>query len=270
MEFTVGDIPVHFASHGEGVPILVLHGAGVDHREMVGAMEPIFQDIPGYRRIYMDQPGMGRTPAPATVRGSDDVLDVMLGFADGVIGDREFLVIGHSAGGYFAGAIAGRRPGQVAGLALICPLGDSVRDVPAHEVMHAAAGMEDLAGGPEHAEFRDYFVVHTPATLERYEEYVAPAASLADQEALARIGARWQFSSPPEDGPPYREPALIVTGRQDSMVGYAGQADLLPHYPHATFAVLDRAGHALPHEQGDRLGALVADWLRRVGERRPA
>jgi pimeloyl-ACP methyl ester carboxylesterase len=57
-----------------------------------------------------------------------------------------------------------------------------------------------------------------------------------------------------------------VTGRQDSTVGYAAAWDLLEHYPRATFAVLDRAGHALPHEQPELLRALVTEWLARVEE----
>ena len=50
---------------------------------------------------------MGRTPAPETIRSADDVLDVLLAFIDGVIGDQPLLVAGHSAGGYYA---AGDRP----------------------------------------------------------------------------------------------------------------------------------------------------------------
>jgi pimeloyl-ACP methyl ester carboxylesterase len=61
---------------------------------------------------------------------------------------------------------------------------------------------------------------------------------------------------------------LILTGRQDASVGYAGAWRLLEHYPRATFAVLDRAGHGLPHEQVELLGALLGEWLDRVGEHR--
>jgi pimeloyl-ACP methyl ester carboxylesterase len=49
-------------------------------------------------------------------------------------------------------------------------------------------------------------------------------------------------------------------------VGYAGQWDLLKHYPRATFAVLDRAGHALPHEQPGLIKALITEWLDRIRE----
>jgi pimeloyl-ACP methyl ester carboxylesterase len=255
--FKALDVPVHYVEHGDGTPVLVLHGANVDHREMTGALEPVFDGVDGYRRVYPDLPGMGRTPAPGTVNGADDVLDVLLAFVDGVIGDGPFLVAGHSAGAYYARGIAGRRPQRAVGLALICPLGENIREVPAHEVLHASVD------SGEEGTFRDYFVVQTPATLERYRRCVAPSADLADEAALARIGANWLFGTAPEQGP-YRHPALIVTGRQDSMVGYAGAWDLLDRYPRATFAVLDRAGHALPHEQPGPLAALIVEWLDRV------
>jgi pimeloyl-ACP methyl ester carboxylesterase len=40
--------------------------------------------------------------------------------------------------------------------------------------------------------------------------------------------------------------------------------DLVDHYPHASLAVVDDAGHALPHEQPELLRALLAEWLTRV------
>ena len=115
-------IQVHYADHGSGLPVLGLHGGGVDHREIMAALEPLFTDRPGYRRIYPDLPGMGRTPAPETIDSTDAVLELLLGLVDAVIGEEAFLVVGHSSGGYLAQAIASRRPRQAAGLALICPL----------------------------------------------------------------------------------------------------------------------------------------------------
>jgi pimeloyl-ACP methyl ester carboxylesterase len=268
-------IPVHYAEHGSGTPVLALHGGYVDHREIMGALEPLFADRPGYRRVYPDLPGMGRTPAPETIDSTDAVLDLLLGLVDAVIGEEAFLVVGHSSGGYLAGAIANRRPRQAAGLALICPLvgeEDGERERPEHVVLHAADDL-DLDGtlGPElAAEFRDYLVVQTPETLRRFQETVAPGVRLADHAALERMSARWRLRTAPEQGPAYANPTLIVAGRQDATVGYAGSWRLLGHYPRATFAVLDRAGHGLPHEQAGLLTALLAEWLERVGEHRAA
>jgi len=261
VEYVARDVPVHYVEHGEGAPVVALHGAGVDHREVMACLDPVFDALTGYRRIYLDLPGMGRTAAPETIRSADDVLDVLLAFIDGVVGDQPLLVAGHSAGGYYAQAIAGRRPEQAVGLALLCPLLAGIHDVPAHEVIVSSGDIGD-------DEFRDYFTVQTAETLDRYERYVQPAGQLADQSALARIGEQWELSVRPQEKAPYRRPTLVVTGRQDSALGYSRAWELLEHYPRATFAVLDRAGHALPHEQPELLRALVTEWLDRVREGR--
>ncbi|HEY8718502.1 alpha/beta hydrolase [Pengzhenrongella sp.] len=255
MEIRIGQVLVHYVEHGSGRPVLVLHGAGVDHRETEACFEPAFDAVAGLRRIYPDLPGMGRTIAPETLRSADDVLDTLLSFAEEVTGGDGHLLIGHSAGAYYAQAMAATHPAQVAGLALVCPLLPGLRDVPEHRV---------TAGSPEigDAVFRSYFVIHTPEMLDRYERYVTPGAALVDQAALERIGARWTLT--PDHAPAYAGPTLVVAGRLDSTVGYAAAIGLVDRYPHASLAVLDDAGHALPHEQPELLRALLAEWLARV------
>ena len=255
MEIRAGQVRVHYAEHGTGRPVVVLHGAGVDHREAEACFEPALDGAAGLRRIYPDLPGMGRTSAPETLRSADDVLGTMLSFADEAAGGTAYLLVGHSAGAYFAQAMAARRPAQVAGLALVCPLLPGVRDVPEHRVVAGSGEIGDDA-------FRGYFVIQTPEMLERYERYVAPAAALVDHAALGRIGEQWALT--PDHAPAYAGPVVIVAGRLDSTVGYAAAADLVDHYPHASLAVADDAGHALPHEQPEILRALLAEWLARV------
>lgn len=250
-----GETGVSYVEHGAGRPVLVLHGAGVDHREAEACFEPIFGRVGGLRRIYPDLPGMGRTVASARHRSAEDVLRAMLDFAREVTGSTACLLLGHSAGAYFAQAMAARAPGLVAGLALVCPLLPGPRFVPEHRVV---AGPGDLGDD----DFRRYFVVQTPEMLERYERYVLPAAALVDHAALARIGERWELARDPEQV--YAGPTLIVAGRLDSTVGYTAAAELVDDYPHASLAVVDDAGHALPHEQPDLLRALVTEWLARV------
>lgn len=257
----MGRVAVHYVEHGTGRPVLVLHGAGVDHREAEACFEPALDGVAGLRRIYPDLPGMGRTGAPETLRSADDVLDTLLAFADEVTGGTPHLLIGHSAGAYFAQAMAARRPVAVAGLALVCPLLPTLRDVPEHRVVAGSGAIGDEV-------FRSYFVIQTPPMLERYERYVAPAAALVDESALERIGERWALT--PVHPPPYPGPTSVVAGRLDSTVGYAATVDLLDHYPHASIAVVDDAGHALPHEQPELLRALLLEWLARVERGRRA
>ncbi len=255
MECRVGDVVIHYVEHGEGIPVLVLHGAGVDHREAEVCFEPALRAHGSYRRIYPDLPGMGLTPAPASIRSADDVLDVLLGFAEAVAGSDNLLVVGHSAGAYFADGLAARRPDRVEGLALVCPLAPGIRDVPEHQAVVRADNLGD-------DEFRSYFVVQTPEMLDRFRRFVAPAAGLADDDAMERIGARWELSL--ADGQAYAGPTLVVAGRQDSIVGYAAAMDLVDRCAHGTLAVVDGAGHALPHERPELLAGLIDDWLARA------
>lgn len=156
---------------------------------------------------------------------------------------------------HYGYGFAARRPERVAGLALVCPLLPGVREVPEHRPVIAANDLGD-------EEFRGYFVVQTPAMLERYQRFVAPAIRLTDAAAMERIGEHWELSMPA--GPAYGRPTLIVAGRRDSTVGYAAAVDLIDHFPRATLAVLEGAGHALPHEQPELLAGLLQEWLART------
>lgn len=261
-------VPLHFVERGAGVPLLALHGWTPDHRLMLGCLEPVLAARAGYRRLYPDLPGMGRSPAPESVAGSDDMLAAVLDFVAATLGDTPFLLAGESYGGYLSRALVQARPDQVLGLALICPIGTAVepagRTVPGHQVLRPDP--ELIAALDDHtaAEFAEMSVVQTPETVRRFRDEILAGLDLADPAALARIRRRWVLTDPPESGAPFTRPALIVTGRQDAAVGYADQFALLPHYPRATFATLDVAGHNLQIEQPGLFAALVHEWLDRV------
>jgi len=264
---TVDGVAVHHVESGAGTPVVVLHGMGVDHREPLAALEPVLAARTGYRRLYPDLPGMGATPAPERLGGNGDVLDVLVAWAGAVLGGERFLVVGHSYGAYLGRALADRLPDRVAGLALLCPVGARSREVPEHVVLHREPWPEDGLPPDQEETFADYFVVQTPATRRRFVDAVAPGAALVDERALERIAGRWELDEADVGRSP-DVPVLVLAGRQDSSVGYASAWDLVERYPRATFAVLDRAGHALPHEQDRLLDALVQEWLDRVEEHR--
>ncbi|WP_459717169.1 alpha/beta fold hydrolase [Actinophytocola sp. KF-1] len=253
---------LHHVDIGTGTPVLALHGWTPDHRLMLGSMEPVFARRPGYRRLYPDLPGMGKSPAPPSIASSDDVLAAVRAFVSDTIGTTPFVLVGESYGGYLARGLARALGEQVLGLALICPIGAAVehatRTVPPRQVLRREPGLR------ENAEFSSIAVVETAETLRRFEEEIEPGLAAADEEAMARVRQRWLLTDEPEGGEKFGRPALIVTGRQDDVVGYEDQWALLPHYPRATFAVLDVAGHNLQFEQPALFDALVSEWLDRV------
>jgi pimeloyl-ACP methyl ester carboxylesterase len=93
-----------------------------------------------------------------------------------------------------------------------------------------------------------------------------PGLRIADFEFLDRLEAGPNLSIDVA-GPlpaPFPAPTLILAGRQDSVVGWAGAIPLLESFPRATYAVLDRAGHGVRAEQNVLFQALVGEWLDRV------
>ena len=64
---------------------------------------------------------------------------------------------------------------------------------------------------------------------------------------------------------PFPGPSLIITSRQDSVVGYRDAWNILENYPRASYVVLDRAGHPLEESAG-LVNVLIREWLDRVEE----
>jgi pimeloyl-ACP methyl ester carboxylesterase len=269
MECLIEGVTIHAADHGAGVPLVALHGAGVDHREIEAAVEAVVPAT-GYRRIYPDLPGMGRSTADG-LTSNDDVVGVLAELIDRVAGGPA-LLLGHSYGGYLAGGIAARRPELVLGLALVCPVGAGSGELPAQRAVRQDPGAYAELDPALRPGFDAYFVVRTAATARRYRDHVVPGTTLADETALGRIFARWSIDV---GAPVCTAPTLIVAGREDSTAGYRGAVELLDRYPAGTLAVVDGAGHALVHERPELFGALLDDWLaraasREVANRRPA
>lgn len=271
--FEANGIPVHYVEYGTGIPVVALHGWMVDHHYMTAVLEPVFADRSGgtgYRRIYVDSPGMGRTPAPEQIASTEDMLEVIVAFIDGVLRDEPFLLAGHSHGGYLARAVANRRPRQVTGLALLNPMahkGES--QTPPHVVLHRSGDLDGILEPALETEYGGYLVIQTPETLKLFAEREGPGVASADSAALERIYKDFFLPDPPETGEPFTKPTLILTGRQDSFTGYAPGWTWLDHYPRATYAVLDSAGHGLPHEQVGLTTALLGEWLDRVAREMP-
>ena len=262
MECTIGQTTVHYVEHGTGAPLVALHGAGVDHREIEAAMEAIVPHD-GYRRIYPDLPGMGRSTGDG-LTSNNDVVGLLCDFLEGVA-TGPALVLGHSYGGYLARGVAARRPDLILGLALICPLAERASDLPEPTVVrHDHDAYDDLE--PEHrAGFDEYFVVRTRATARRYRDRIVPGTTLVDEATLDRIFTGWSIDI---GDSAFSPPTLIIAGRQDSTVGYIDAMRLLDRYRHAGLAVIEGAGHALLHEHPDLVAALVHDWLDRASTER--
>nr|WP_250901684.1 MULTISPECIES: alpha/beta hydrolase [unclassified Dyella] len=273
-QVTVKGVPVHYEVRGEGRPIIMIHGFVVDSHSLMGAMEPVFAHRSGahrsgWRRIYFDMPGMGRTPASDTVTSSDEMLELILAFIDAVIPGERFALVGQSYGGYLARGVLARKADSIDGMALIVPVAvaeRAKRDLPPRTVVSKDDKWLATLSRTDAEAFTPNFVVQTEPVWKRFREELLPGIREANQPALEKISQHYGLSFDVDDlKTPFTKPVLIVTGHQDSDVGYRDQWKLLQNYPRGSFAVLDGAGHGLAIEQAGLFEAMAAQWLDRLG-----
>jgi pimeloyl-ACP methyl ester carboxylesterase len=267
MEQKLPKCTVYYEEIGEGRPILVLHGGYLNHRHMVDALEPLFADRHGWKRIYIDIPGHGQSPVDPSISNHDEVLDLILSFVDEVLPGQGFAVAGESRGGYLARGIVRRRPDLVDGALFIVPGRYAVAakgSVPPHVTLTRADELIATLQPHEVGRF-NRLVVQSAEILEKIRRHKIPAAALADQDHQEKINANYEYAFD-VDAPdkPFSKPVLFLLGRQDSEVGYQDALKAIECFPRATFAILDKAGHSLSWEQPTLFQALAGEWLQRV------
>jgi pimeloyl-ACP methyl ester carboxylesterase len=121
MQYKRGDISIYYETIGRGKPLLLIHGFTTDHRLMKGCMEPVFRKKSGWKRIYIDLPGMGRSKAPS-VKNADDMVDVLMEFLGSVVPSESFALAGESYGAHLSSGITNAVRDRVSGLLFICPV----------------------------------------------------------------------------------------------------------------------------------------------------
>ena len=248
-------------TEGDGLPVVFVHGMGVDHRSLMLLDEAFLCPESGaaasrsLKRIYLDLPGFGRTPAlPARACGLPEMADWLQSAIDDLVGAGEpFALVGNSMG---------------RGLALIAPVVDprrTRRHVAEHVITEPNPTLIHALPQDQTFDFVTMGVNQSFAAWRRYQSYILPGIRLCDRDACARLDARYWLNDDPERVfGTYAGPTLFVTGRRDQLVGFEEQRALLAPYPAATFVPLDDAGHNAHIDQPEAVIHLLREWAGRL------
>ena len=272
MECSLENITIHYETYGEGKPILFIPGWGMNAHSMAHGMEPGLHQREGSQRIYIDPPGHGKTPGKDWITNQDKMLEVMLACIDKLTTGKNYCLVGLSLGAYLARGVILRRARFVEGIAMIVPViiaDDKKRSVPPYKVLIKDPTVyAELT--PVEKEIFGMSVIHTRTWLDTIRNSPqTPRDEEGDAEFLSRIRDKtesYAFSFDVDAlSEPFPGPSLIITGRQDSVVGYRDAWNILENYPRASYVVLDRAGHPL-EESAMLVQVLLNEWLDRVEE----
>ncbi len=202
---------MHVEQHGEGTPLLLIHGFPFDHR----LWQPLLPHLPGDCRLLLpDLPGFGRSPLPPeglSIAGMADALAALLD----QLRLKRAVVAGHSMGGYVALAFARRHRDRLAGLGLIAT--HPAPDQPPKRLQRARQAQEVLDGGlPALA------ASMPPALTARRDWHPQLSAWIAEQSPAA-VAAALRAMAVREGSfdllPDLADlPVALVSGAQDALI----------------------------------------------------
>ncbi|WP_044642618.1 alpha/beta fold hydrolase [Risungbinella massiliensis] len=266
MYFKKKDTQLYYEVVGNGEPLLVLHGFAVDHRILFNTIENVLKhSAKEYRRIYIDLPGMGKSPAPSNIHNADELLELLISFIDEVIGKEKFSVIGNSYGGYLSIGITKKLSHQVNRLVLLAPVivaDFQKRKLPQKKV----AVREEIDYSGNEIAFEDYesmAVNITKNSFIRYLEEIYPALQIAQFDYLNNYqsnGYQFSFESILFDST-YTTEVLMVLGKQDNVVGFEDALSIQDSLPNIQTVILENAGHNLQLDQPDKVEKEIQSFL---------
>lgn len=236
---------------GTGIPLVMFNGFVNDKKVMKECMEPIFSNKSGWQRVYLDHPGVGETEINNNYNNFLDIFEIIEEFIDKVIKNERFILVGYSFGGFLARYILSKNLGNVDGLLLMSPVvspvleNATIEDNINPEVINRSKRISERLEEVEKSIHKSNFNF-----LENFrneaEDYIKVKNKNIINEKI------------------FNKPVLILTGKQDTIVGYKDAFKLLDYYPRGTYCVLDKAGHDLQIEQEKLFNDLVNEFLTRI------
>lgn len=268
-EITLFSVTMHYEEQGEGYPLVVIPGFGLEHHETMGLIEPLFSQRDGWRRIYPEMPGTGKTSASPDFASADRWLDLLDAFVEALLPGQKFAVAGESYGAYLARGLLMRKEVRVRGIAMLVPViipERSLRTIEEFYVLESNHEYLDTLSNDEKNQIKDALVFQTPKTCIRFLDEIMPGVNTSDWPFLNDLQrTAYSFSADVDQAlPPCNAPVVFIAGRQDNVVGYKDILPVLDKFPRATLAVLDKAGHSASIEQESLVQTLLQEWLDRV------
>jgi N-formylmaleamate deformylase len=240
---------------GAKPPVVLLHGLtanGACWTPLARALEDEW-DV-----VMPDARGHGRSTVPDGGYRYDDLAADVVGLIDALALDAP-VVVGHSMGGMTAAVVASRRSERLRALVLVDPTFLSPeRQREVYESDVADQHRRTLGRSKE----------EVVSDLRARHAHRSPELALLVAEARLQTDVRaFEILRPPN--PDYAElvdavgvPTLLVVGGAGSVVSLEVARELAARHAGLQVVQIPQAGHAIPHDQPERLAAVVSAFLR--------
>lgn len=251
---------IYFEVHGDGPPVLLVHGYPLSGALWDDVVPHLAKD---HRVIVPDLRGHGRSEATdsVTIDGMADDLVAVLEAADE---ERPVVLVGMSMGGYVALSFCRRHRERVRGLALVDSRASADTAEAAENRRKTAAQVLEQGTATSVAEGMagKLFADDVDADLrDRWRERMAATSPEGVAAALHAMADR-------SDSSDFLRatdlPLLVIVGSEDRITP-AEEARTLAEETGATLVVIEGAGHAAPAERPLEVAAALREFLEGIG-----
>lgn len=263
-----GGIQIHYVMAGEGSPVLLLHGLGAS----LVAWRDNIEALSERHRVYaIDMPGHGDSDNPATEYSLETYTQWLAGFQSALDIDRPALV-GNSAGGMLALAVASARPEAVRSLVLVgaAGLGQKVSlyvrllSIPLLGELFESSKLRGPALMLKNA-FADPRFATKELVREIYRSRAMKGASKAVvgpiRQIVGLLGLR-RDAMLLDELVRLTVPTMIVWGAEDKILPVEHARKAARRAPHARLHVFEGCGHWPQMERADEFNRLVLAFLK--------
>lgn len=261
MRVDLAGVVLEVEDHGEGVPVVLLHGFPLSS-ETWRPIRPALERVA--RLITPDLRGFGGSDASEGDYDLDTLAADVLALLDR-LGVEGFVLGGHSMGGYVALRIAACQPARVRGLILV----DTRAVADSAETAARRNASIDWIRRRGSADFLADFVPNLlgPATRKRARRFVDDllllAAEVPDHVLIGCLAGMRDRPDSTSLLPTLDVPALVVVGQDDTVTPPSGAEAMARALPRATLAVIPEAGHTPMVERPVTTAEVITTFLRR-------
>ena len=260
---TAGGYQTNVHEHGEGFPLMLIHGSGPGVTAWAN-WRLVMPELARQRRVIApDMLGFGYSERPANPDYQRDVwFEHAIGVLD-ALGIEQADLVGNSFGGGIALALAIRYPQRVRRLVLMGSVGVSF---PITDGLDRVWGYE-----PSFQTMRslmdtfayDRALVTDELAELRYQASIRPGFQESFAQMFPAPRQRWVdgLASNEADIRAVQHETLVIHGREDQVIPLQASLQLAQLIPNAQLHVYGHCGHWTQIEHAGRFARLVEDFL---------
>jgi len=231
----INDIELAYERHGNGTPLVLLHGYPLDHH-LWDDVVPLLKDT--FDLIIPDLRGFGDSTTVDSPYSMDDYASDIAGLLD-QLGIQKAAITGHSMGGYAALAFARLYPERVGALGLVSTqvLADPPDRKEGRYKSAAEVAEKGISGVVETMTPKFTSDPHWQAFARKSMEEQQPSAYIGALKAMAeRVDSTSLLSS-------IKYPIVVIHGDADMLIPIDRAREVKATRPESTLVEINGAGH---------------------------